>query len=299
MATLSDLVDQTYDLLYSQAQVERPAEDTLSTTVTDDADVEWRWSTETMWRRGVYAEAADTAAELVIMAEDHPSGADITVRRGQKGTTAKVAGYSAGDVFYKNPRFRRPVVERMIKQVVLNEMWPHVWSWHQGEVTFSSGDYTYSMPQYVEDVVHVFQVNINGDGTFNPIDRDLWDVERQIDSDVATSKGLFRLRFVHDEAATVYYTGKRRPHPDDLANLDDQLANMVPWGAAGKLMATQYAPKRLNPARSDKDRVEGGERRDYQGLMSEFLRMRSDYARQLKLEVRPELKFRPRRRVAW
>ena len=300
MATLASLVDDTYDILYGIAQVERPAEDTLSTTVDDDADVAWRFTTAAMWKRGDYAAAADTAAELVIMAGDHPSGAsDVTVRRAQKGTTAKVAGYAAGDVFYKNPKFRRAQLERAINEVIRHDLWPHVWSWHQGTVTWTAGDHTYSMPQYVEDVVHLYQVDINGDGTFNPIDRDLWDVERQLDTNVATNKNLFRLRWAHDEAATVYYTGKRRPHPDDVATLADELADMVPYAAAGKLMLQTAPRKRVNPQRQDKDRVEGGEARDYRGLMAEFLRMRSEYGKQLRLEVRPEPKFRQRRRVGW
>ena len=299
MATLASLVDDTYDLIYGFDQTLRPAEDTLDTLVSDDSDVAWRFTTPSVWRRGDMAEAADGVGEIIYLAQNHPDASDVTVRRGQRGTTAKVAGYSAGDVFYKNPKFPRYRVERAVNQIVRSDLWPHVWSWHQGTVSFASGDYTYSMPQYIEDVVHLYQVNITGDGTFNPISRDLWDVERQLATTVATNKNLFRLRYVHDEAETVHYVGKRRPHPDDLANLDDILADMVPYAAAAKLMLQEAPKSRSNPARQDKDRVEGGETRDYRGLMAEFLRMRSQYSKQLRLEVRPEAKFRQRRRVAW
>ena len=68
MTTLSALVDYSLAMLYGIPQAERPQEDTLASQVTDGADVAWRWTTEALWKRGDYAEAADGVGELVIMA---------------------------------------------------------------------------------------------------------------------------------------------------------------------------------------------------------------------------------------
>lgn len=299
MTTLSALVDDTYAMLYGMAQAERPAEDTLASNVTNDSDVSWDFTTAAMWKRNDYAEAADGVGEIVVFADDHPDPGDATVRRGQRGTTAKVAGYSSGDVFYKNPKYPRYEVERIIQQVIRNDLWPHVWTWHKDSLSFSTGDTTYTLDQYVEDVVRVSQYNLNSEGKWYPIPRKYWDVERQVSTTVATNSALLRLHHVFDDSATVYYTAKRRPHVDDLANMADEVAELVPWAATGKLL-TGRAGARTQRPRSDREADDGTEYRDYRGFMSEFLRMRDQLRRQLHLDVPPEPRFRQRvRRKAW
>jgi hypothetical protein len=295
MTTLAALVDDCYGMLYGSAQAERPREDTLVNLVSDDADVTWEFTTPAMWKRDDYAEAADTAGEIVIMTTDHPAATnDVTVRRGQRGTTAKVAGYSAGDVFYKNPNYPRYEIERLINQVVRSELWPDVWTWHQDTLSFVSGDTTYNLDQYVTEVTSVYQYDLNSDGKFHPLPRTWWSYERQINTAVSTNSNLFRLYAVHDEAETVYYTAKRRPHPDDLANMSDELAELVPWAVVGKLQPGRGVAKRSRP-KSSQDDSEGGALRDYRGFMAEFLRMRKQLKLVLMDEIPAELVFKPRR----
>lgn len=91
MATLETLTLDIEDMVFGIPQIERPVEDTLSTAVTNATDVAFRWTTDTLWRRGDLAEylaSAGTAGEIVILAADHSSGTDVTVRRAQKRTTA-------------------------------------------------------------------------------------------------------------------------------------------------------------------------------------------------------------------
>ena len=300
MATLSGLVDDVYTMLYGVAQAERPQEDTLATAVSDSSDTTWRFTTTTMWKRGDYAEAADTSGEIVIMTEDHPSGSDVTVRRGQRGTT-KASSYSSGQVFYKNPTFPRFEIERLINQVVRNDLWPDVWSWHKDTLSFVAGTYVYALDQYVEDVVAVYQYDLSSDGRLWPLPRTWWDVERQVATTVATNSLALRIRTVKDEASTVYYTAKRRPDPNDLANMSDEVAELVPWAVVGKLGAgDRAAAVRHNPQRDRSDQTEGGPFRDYRGFMAEFLRMKNDLNKKLRTEVPQERIYRPkRRRRAW
>lgn len=294
MTTLAALVDDCYTMLYGIPQAERPQEDTLATQVTDDADVAWRWTTEALWERGDYAEAADGTGELVIMAEDHPSGADIAVRRGQRDTTAKVAGYASGAVFYKNPVFPRVEMERMVNQVVRNELWPAVWTWHQDTLSFTAGTYYYPLDAYIDEVEVMYQYDLNSDGRFHPLKNSRWDVELQVASGIATNGGLLRLRGVYDESETVYYTAKRRPDPSDLSNMSDEVAEMVPWAVVGKMVAgNRIAPIRSRPSR-DGDNAEGGTTRDYRSFMAEFLRMRGALNKKLRKDIPSDYRFQPR-----
>jgi hypothetical protein len=294
MTTLAALVDDSLAMLYGIPQAERPQEDTLASTVTDDADVSWRWTTEALWKRGDYAEAADSAGELVIMAEDHPAAADITVRRGQRDTTAKAAGYASGDVFYRNPVFSRVEMERMVDQVVRNELWPAVWTWHQDSLSFVAGAYYYPLDAYIDEVEVLYQYDLNSDGRFHPLDINRWSTEMQIDSGIATNGGLLRVRGVFDESEAVYYTAKRRPDPADLANLSAEVAELVPWAVVGKLVAAnRVAPIRSRPS-TDGDNTEGGTTRDYRMFMAEFLRMRGALNKKLRKEIPADHRYKPR-----
>jgi len=87
MATLNALTLDVEDMLYGLPQIERPAEDTLSTAVTTAADTSWVWTTTTLWKRGDYAEYMPTSGavgEIVLATVDDGT----TVRRAQQRTTA-------------------------------------------------------------------------------------------------------------------------------------------------------------------------------------------------------------------
>lgn len=291
MATLADLTTRTLEILYGVAKVERPTEDTLSGNILSGA-TSLTPSTTTMWKRGDYAQFSD--GEVFIFGADS-SGA-TAVRGAQRGTSA--AAHASGSVMEKNPWPLRVDVARRIDEVLLNELWPHVWSWYNGTITYSSGDHLYDLPAYIEDVVTVEQADIDSDGRFHPLPPILWDVERKVASTIATNGTLLRLRHPPDASSTIHYRGKRRPHPDDIANLAEELEAMVTWGAAAKCMAGQY-----QPAGRDRTRIQGKDSQvqgqGYQLLMGEFLRMRKDYSLTLMGEVAADMRWRPRFRVGW
>jgi hypothetical protein len=291
MTTLAALTEECYGKLYGLAQAERPEEDTPASSVSGTGDVSWTWTTPTMWKRGDYAEDA-TDGEIVYIAVD----GGTTVRRAQRGTTA-AAAYDTADVFYRNPMFPRIEIERAITQVVRNDLWPHVWTWHHDTLSFVSGQTTYPLDQYVEDVVRVSQYNLDGVGKWYPLSVKAWDVERQINTAVSTNSNMLRLIRVYDETEPVYYTAKRRPHISDLGNLSDEIAEMIPWAVVGKLSAALRAvPRRQRPGTDVNQQSEGSEFRDYRGFMAEFLRMRDALHRQLLLDVPPAPRFRKRER---
>ncbi len=294
MATLATLVDDCYGILYGIGAAERPAEDLINGALAQGA-VSVTMDTDSMWKRGMYAEFA-TDGELIIFAAD-ASGA-TAIRRAQRGTTD--VAQADNSIVYRNPTFPRYEIERLISQVIQNDLWPNVWSWHQDTVSFVSADFMYPLDQFIEDVATVYQADLNSDNRFYPFKPSWWAVENQIDSTVATNGGLLRLRTVRDEAATVFYTAKRRPDPADIANMSDEVAELIPWAVAGKLEGQRTIATRSRPHTDNADRIEGGPFRDYRGFMGEFIRMRKELRTRLDKEVPTAPRFQPRqRRRAW
>lgn len=290
MTTLATLVDDCYGILYGVGRAERPKEDTIavqfltaSTSVTP--------TTPTLWKRDDYAEFTD--GELVIFAAD--SAGATTVRRAQRGTTA--ADHASGAVIYRNPTFPRYEIERLITQVISNELWPHVWMWHNDSLSYVSGDTTYDLGAYIKDVSNVYQYDLDSAGKWYPFPQEWWDVERQVNaSGGAASGNLLRLVKVRDDSETVYYTAKREPALADIANMSDEVAELIPWAVAGKIEGQRSPQVRHRPETGAMERMEGGLFRDYRGFMSEFIRMRKQLNTKLVLEVPKAPKFRARRR---
>lgn len=290
MTTLALLTDDVYGILYGVGRAERPKEDTCG--VLTDSGTSATMGTAALWKRDDYAEFA-VDGELMIFTADASGATDV--RRGQRGTTA--VSHLADAVVYRNPTFPRYEIERLINQVVRNDLWPNVWTWETDSLSYVSADTTYDLGAYIEDVTTVYQYDLNSDSRFYPLDQTAWDVERQINASAGAASGnLLRLMRVQDEDETVYYTAKRRPDPADLANMSDEVAELVPWAVAGKLEGERSAAVRHRPATGLTDRMEGGLFRDYRGFMSEFLRMRKQLNTKLALEVPAAPKFRARRR---
>ena len=300
MATLAGIVTDVYEMLYGIAQVERPSEDTQATTTLATGGLALEMDTPTLWRRGDIAEATD--GDIVLFTEDHPSSGTAAIRRSQRGSTA--TEHTSGAVWAKNPTYTRVQMERFIKEVIRTDLWhpdKGVWTWHHGTVTYADGDTTYDLPAYIEDISVMYQYDLSSDERLHPLPRSRWVVERQINTSVSANSNLLRLRQPFDSSATVYYIGKRRPHEDDLTNMSDEVAQLIPWAVVGKMMAgVRAAAKRLDPPRQDRDTVEGGELRDYRGFMSEFLRQKNQLNRRLLAEVKEEREFIPKgRRRRW
>lgn len=288
MTTLADLTQATWNLLYGIGGFERPWEDRATGTISTGAtDLSSLLSANSEWFENDVMEFP--AGEVAFVVADTAS----SVNRGRDGTTAEAL--SSGDPIIKNPDFPRHRVEQAIKETIRLSLWPHVWTWHQDSLSFVIGDHSYDLDQYVEDVVLVYQHNLNGDARTHWLYRGThWDVQRQMDSGVATNKNLLRVKKVHDQEETVYYTAKRRPHVDDLDNVSDEIADMIPYAAAGKLATGRNVQQKSTRSNRDKNF-----QADYEGFMSEFLRMRSELTKLLHDEVERDPEYRPKRRRSW
>lgn len=160
MATIGDLILDVEDMIFGLPQVERPVEDTLATAVDNAADVEWRFTTEALWRRGDYAEhlaASGAVGEVVYCTEDHPAGADMTMRRAQVRTTA-ASSYSIGDVFRKNPLFPRVKIDRYVDEIV-DGLYPDVWIRTSRSLDVNTSRYYYPLDAADFEVEQVYQAD--------------------------------------------------------------------------------------------------------------------------------------------
>ena len=183
MATLITLTLDVEDSLYGNPQIERPAEDTLNTAVTSSSDTSWRFDTYQMWKRGDRAEYVTTdgtAGEIVVLAADHASGADVTVRRAQKRTTAASA-YSIGDVFRKNPLYDRTMIARAINETIDSDLAPEAYYRATRQITLADGKKRYDLNASDFEVDQVYQTDTQqtsvGAATFDVTggaSEDLW-----------------------------------------------------------------------------------------------------------------------------
>lgn len=291
MATLSSLVDDVYGMLYGMAQVERPKEDTLATAVADENDVEWRFTTEPLWQRDDFCEMDD--GELVYITEDHPSGADVTVRRAQRGTTA-AGGFAQDDVVRRNPTYPRYMIERFINETVDNDLWPLVWNVMETTVSYTVGTTTYEMPTDCGLVLQIYQVDLDSTQRFYPIDISQWEFVPVVNATESTNQNFLRLNSVHDASETVYITYAGVPSSSALDDLSSQLEAMVPWQVVGKLLAgTRITPARTAPGRSRPVANQSGSqlRRDFEAYNVQFRRMRQDENRRLARKVPTQRRF--------
>ncbi|HEX7098948.1 MAG TPA: hypothetical protein VF377_06880 [Acidimicrobiia bacterium] len=289
MADLATLCDQTLDVLYGTGYWEHPKEDTLSAAIADASTTTMTPATPSMWKRDYLCEFPATD-EVVRIADDAVTTA--TIRRGQLGTTA--AAQALGAVMVQNPPFPRIKVKDEIERALRNEFWPHVWTWHRDSFTFTQGTATYELDDHIDDVTVVYQANIESDGQFHPLHPGWWDVERQIDD--ATNKRWLIVHKVYDPDSDVEIIARRRPHPDDLANISDEIADMVPLITAARMMQKRGASIRQSQPRSQLDR-DGQMMRDYRAMVAEFIRQRDQLHRLLMEEVRPDMRWRPATRA--
>ena len=287
MATLAGLTTKTLDHVYGTGLVERPAEDTIDATF-NAAVTTMPVTTDSMWKRDDYAEF--NSNELVIAISDG-TGTNVEVRRGKRGTTD--ANQTSGATITRNPPYPRIRVEDRINEVIRHDLYPHVWTWFKGSFTFATNDHMYDLATNIEEVMELYQYNLNSDNRFHPISNGWWDVKKQVDTGAASNSNLLRVKQVHDETATVYYTAKRRPATLDLSNVSSEIEDMIPWAAAAKLMAGREGQATLDAARSRYD-DSGTWLRSYRGLMAEFFRMRTALNLVLRDEVEAEPRFKPR-----
>ena len=299
MATVADLVLRVEEILYGTEVWERPDTDLLNGAITDSA-TSMLVDTD-IWRRQDYAEfaAADgTPGEIVFVRAYNTSTNTATVERGQRGSTA--AAQSDNAVIRRNPVITRQAIDQKLQEMIdtPGRLWPHVWTWYQGSLTFTTDDHLYDLPQYIEDVVAVYQSDVDSDGQFAPIDSGHWEVIRQLSTSVTANKTLLRLADVWDENTTVYYTGKRRPFYADIANIDATLANMLPRAVAGLLLMDRGPQIDGSSRKAGRDR--GTNLFSYgQSLYEQFRRDLDEYRRALTVEHAKEPNFKRRMSARW
>lgn len=292
MTTLALLTEATLNKLYGVSRLEHPAEDTITATLATGA-VALVPATQAMWKKNDLAEFP-TTDEIVRMAED--GDASTVIRRAQLGTTMNVGTYASGSVIVKNPPYPRFVVKQAIREVIRNDLWPRVWTWHRDKLVATSTGFMYELDEYTESVAMVYQGDIDSDDRFRPFPPGWWDVERQIHDDFVANRTLLTVGRVYDYDEDVYVTAKRKPHVDDLDNLSDEIADLIPWAAAAKCLAERSPQIKNAAARTNRDQ-EGELNRDYRNLMSEFIRMKDQLAKALDIEVREDKRWRGLSRV--
>ena len=148
MASLITLTLDVEEQIFGQTPEERPAVDTLATAVTNSTDTTWRFTLAgtQFWERGDFAEyvpSDGTAGEIIRFSADHSTaGADVSVLRAQKRTTA-AASFAGTELFQKNPKHNRTEIQRVINAVVDEDLQHGIWyrsartlAWETGRVHY-------------------------------------------------------------------------------------------------------------------------------------------------------------------
>lgn len=234
MATLDSLRVDTETILYDVLHDFRPWEDTLVAAITAGATVMELAADDDVWKRGDIAEFVDNG-EMVILATDHPAdGNDVTVRRGQRSTTA--ASQSLGAVVRRNPMFPIEMIERWVNQTIdidLNRH-PKVYTVNQRSLTWSDDDFLYPLNTVDDDVIEIYQYDIETQNDLKWFPNGWWDVVTP-NTAVSATKAI-QLRTVRDQSLPVYYSAKSWPKSSGISDLSDDIAEVVPWRAASKAL---------------------------------------------------------------
>lgn len=166
MATLASLTLDCLDMLYGQTLTTRPDVDTLATAVDNASDTSWRFTQAgtQFWRRGHYAEYFDgtgTAGEVVLLVTDHDTaGADVTVVRAQRRTTAD-GGFSIGDVFLRNPPYTHTEIQRAINETIDVDLQRGLWYRSNRTITYETDRNRYPLNAADLSIERVYQIDVD------------------------------------------------------------------------------------------------------------------------------------------
>jgi len=247
---------------------------------------------ENLFNRGTIAEFED--GDLVRCTDDYVAATSVAVQRageteGNFYPDLTATSHADGAGCEIDPPFTRTLIETLINEVLRNDLWPHVWTWHSASVTFITGETTYALAdQYLLEVVRMYQHNTEGYEKFKFISRGHFEVEQQVNTAVDTNLATLRLLKVPDDDFVAYYDAKRRPHPDDLVNLSDEVADLIPWRVCAKLVEANIIPDRVDPPRRARQNSDGGFARDSRTFNAEFFQMRKGLNAKLKREIPEE-----------
>jgi hypothetical protein len=297
VTTRAELILRIEDMLYGMAEVERPAEDVISLASTGATSM--TVATNALWKQGRYGEIVPTdgsVGELVICAGDASAGT-VTVRRGQRGTTAAAASSLVARV---NPKFTRKMISDRVDEVITDALHPHVWYHSKRSVTFVDQDHIYTLADEDWMVVDMYQVV---DDQKLVLPSGWWIEEQLIDTTVSASGRALRIRRVRDQTVDVFYTARSRPMVADLTSLPDEITNLIPWFVVAMLAGgVRVLPNRYDPNRQGLGEVQdGGPARDWRFFEQKALLKRNELniaLRRTESTVR-QPRFHPRRRRSW
>lgn len=302
MASLADLILQIEDKLYGMASVERPAEDVIDANMTDSV-TSMTITNDNLWERNNYAEFAPSdgsVGEVVILGADL-TGSVATVRRSQRDTTA--VAHTSGDVIRKNPKYTRRMIEREIEALVRTSLWPRVWYKTERTLSWDPSDFVYDLDDADFDIIQMYQYDIQSDGHLRQFPRGWWDVLPQVATGISTTGHALKLNKTFDDVEPVYYTALTKPNMTDIANMSDEIADLIPWGVTGRLLGgVRTAPFRHDPNRAGvMESHDGGAARDWRFFENVFQLMLDQENRRLRYEERSyrQKVYRPRRPRIW
>jgi hypothetical protein len=295
--TRAELILRIENMVYGMAEVERPAEDVI--TLADASTTSMTVASIELWKRGRFGEivpASGAVGELVICAADAAAGT-VTVRRGERGTTAAAA---SGLVARVNPKFTRDMISSAIDEVITDSLYPHVWYHSKRSLTFVDQDHIYDLADEDYFVVDIYQIVEDQKLVFPA---GWWIEENLIDTTVGASGKVLRLRRVRDQTADVFYTVRSRPLVADLETLPDPIVNLIPWFVCALLMGgSRTIPARYDPNRAGLGEVqEGGPQRDWRFFEQKALLKRNELNIALRRDESTirQPRFQPRRRRSW
>lgn len=297
MATLNSLTLDVFDLLWGVGQIRRPVRDTLATNVDDGTDVEWQFTTDTMWKRGDLAEywpGTGAEGEIIYHTEDHPSGADTTVIRAQNQTTAVAGGFTAGDEFLKNNPYPAVLIRRFINEVIDTDLAPHVWYRSERTITWDTTVGYYSLNASDFDVEQMYQVDLDGNTNLHPLPSGWWEVINNLNTGVMASGRAVRVKRVYSTTDTLYYTARTHPASSAISSLPDGIAAMVPWATVARVLASQAGGQRIDPTRqaAGNQTQPAQPFQDHNFFQQRFEQMRRNYRLKLLREQYPQKRYR-------
>ena len=121
--------------------------------------------------------------------------------------------------------------------------------------------------------------------SLHPLPKAWWEV--QTDFPGTSTERALRLRTVHDQDQTVFYTARTKPLSSAITSVTDALADMIPWGVCWMLLGgTRSAARRQDPRIRREGENESQVYSDASFFKQTFLQLRHDYRTQIVGEKR-------------
>lgn len=155
--------------------------------------------------------------------------------------------------------------------------------------TVLEGTGTDSSPTWTLEKIGIF--------TYDPLPNGVWEHEFDLDTSRGSSTGnaILISTYWHKDH-TIYYVARTAPTSSTISSLPQGILDMIPWGAAARLMAATGPPARLEPRRDSSQRRRSDDQpyRDASFMRVEFDRMKQQYIRGLKRKRQPAPRYKRR-----